>query len=321
MPKVSVIVPVYNVEKYVLRCLSSLENQTLQDIEIIVVNDGSKDKSKELILKFKENYNNIVYVEKENGGLSDARNYGMNFAKGEYIAFLDADDFVDYTTYEKMYKKAIEEKADYVECDFYWAYHIEKDKWNNKKDIGYRYHDKKEMFEKGRVIAWNKLINRTSIKHEFPVGLLYEDVEFFYKLIPDINKFAFVEEPLIYYVQREDSIIKKQNYKTSQIFNVLSNVIDYYKKNNLYEEYKEQIEYTYARILLCSSLKRVAKVEDKVAREKLYYETWQNLYTKFPEWKKNTLLKKFSGKNLYMRCINKYTYKIVCKLFEKIKTN
>lgn len=318
MPKVSVIVPVYNVEKYVLRCLLSLENQTFKDMEIIVVNDGSQDGSKDLILKFKERYDNIIYVEKTNGGLSDARNYGMKYASGEYIAFLDSDDFVDYSTYELLYNKAIEENADYVECDFYWAYHIEGDKWNNKKDVGVRYTTKKEMFEKGRVVAWNKLIKRSIIQEEFPVGLKYEDVEFFYKLIPNITKFAFVEEPLIYYVQREDSLVNKQNYKTSQIFNVLDNVIEFYRKQNLYEEYKDEIEYTYSRILLCSSLKRIAKIEDSVAREKLFYETWQNLFTKFPEWKKNKILKKFSLKNIYMRMIDKHNYKTICKILTKI---
>lgn len=316
MAKVSVIVPVYNVEKYVIRCLSTLVMQTLKDIEIIVVNDGSTDKSKELILKFMKNHKNIIYVEKENGGLSDARNFGMQYATSDYIAFLDSDDFVDYTMYEKLYNKAIEEKADYVECDFYWCYELGNNEWKNKKDIGYRYKDKKEMFEKARVCAWNKLIKKDIIKDKFPVGLLYEDVEFFYKLIPNITKFAFVEEPLIYYVQRPNSITNRPNYKAGQIFNVLDNVIDFYKKNNLYDEYEEQIEYTYTRLLLCSSLKRIAKIEDKVAREKLYYETWQNLFTKFPNWKNNELLKKPSFKNIYMRLINKHTYKLAYKIFE-----
>ena len=121
MAKVSVIVPVYNVEKYVEKCLQSLVNQTLDNIEIIVVNDGSTDNSKQIIQAFiKENLDtNIIYLEKENGGLSDARNYGMNYATGEYIAFLDSDDYVKNTIYEKMYNKAVEKNADYVECDFY----------------------------------------------------------------------------------------------------------------------------------------------------------------------------------------------------------
>lgn len=302
MPKVSVIVPVYNVEKYIEKCLDSLINQTLEDIEFIVVNDGSTDNSKELIMKYAEKCNKIKYYEKKNGGLSDARNYGMKFATGDYIAFLDSDDFVENTIYEKMYKKAIEEEADYVECDFYWAY-PNKDAYLLKKDEGVRYTNKKDMFIYARVVAWNKLIKREIIKEQFPKGLNYEDVEFFYKLLPSINKFAFVEEPLIYYIQRSNSIVNKQNYKTGMIFNVLANVIDYYKKNELYDEFKEEIEYTYVRILTCSSLKRISKVSDSVARKKLIYETQQNIKTNFPNWKKNKYLKIVSGKNLFIKYI------------------
>ena len=102
--KVSVIVPVYNVEEYIDKSLNTLVNQTLEDIEIIVVNDGATDNSKNIIMDYKEKYpNKIVYLEKANGGLSDARNYGMPYAKGDYIAFLDSDDYVELDIYEKMY--------------------------------------------------------------------------------------------------------------------------------------------------------------------------------------------------------------------------
>lgn len=313
MPKVSVIVPVYNVEKYIEKCLDSLVNQTLKDIEIIIVNDGSKDNSIKIINKYLSNHKNIVYLEKQNGGLSDARNYGMKYAKGDYIAFLDSDDYVDKTIYEKMYNKAIQENADFVECDFYWVYPNKK-----KEDVGYIYKNKKEMLTYARVVAWNKLIKREIIKEKFPLKLNYEDVEFFYKLIPNINRFSFVKEPLIYYIQREDSIVNKQNYKTGQIFNVLNNVLDYYKKMKIYDEYSEELEYTYTRILLCSSLKRIVKIKDKVAKERLLDETWQNLNTKFPDWKKNKILSRHSGKNFYMKTVNKVTYKFYCKLFSII---
>ena len=309
MPKVSVIVPVYNVEKYIDKCLNSLVNQTLKDIEIIVVNDGSKDKSEDIIKKYKKKYKNIIYVTKENGGLSSARNFGMIYATGEYIAFLDSDDYVDTTLYEKMYKKAKAKNYDYVECDFYWEYEDHK-----KVDCGYRFKNKKEMFAKARVVAWNKLIKRDIIvshKLEFPVGLYYEDVEFFYKLLMHINTFSFVEEPLIYYVQRETSIVNKQDKRTRQIFIILDNVIKYYKQNGLYEEYKEEIEYTYSRLLLCSSLKRILKIKDKLTRKLLIKETWQNLNKKFPNWKKNKILKSNNSINgIYMRSMNKVTYKI-----------
>ena len=310
MIKVSVIVPVYNVEKYIERCLESLVNQTLQDIEIIVVNDGSKDGSEDIIKRYLKSYGKMIkYVTKQNGGLSDARNYGMKYATGEYIAFLDSDDYVDVTIYEKMYNKAIEENCDFVECDFIWKY-------DNKEvqDYGELYKDNHEMLERARVVAWNKLIKRTLLEQiniTFPKGLWYEDVEFFYKLVPHIKKFGFVKEYLIYYVQRGDSIAKTQNERTKEIFYVLDNVIDYYKENNLYEEYKPELEYTYMRLLLCSSFFRMVKIKDKKIRKKLLNETWVNLNSKFPEWKKNRVLNENkSRKNLYIKSMNKVTLKI-----------
>lgn len=313
MPKVSLIIPVYNVENYIEKCLNSVVNQTLKDMEVIIVNDGSKDSSKQKIEKYLKKYPRIKYLEKENGGLSDARNYGMQYATGKYIAFLDSDDYVDRTLYQKMYEKAKATNSDYVECDFIWKYPD-----HEKIDVGFRYKDKKEMFEKARVVAWNKLIKREIIinkKIEFPVGLYYEDIEFFYKLLPYINSFAFVEEPLIYYVQRDNSIVNKQDSRTKQIFKVLDNVIDYYKKIGLYSEYEKQIEYTYARLLLCSSLKRMIQIPDKITRSLLLTETWQNLNSKFPNWKQNELLKKNNSVNgIFMKTMNNFSFKIYTKV-------
>lgn len=318
MPKVSVIVPVYNVEKYIEKCLESLVRQTLTDIEIIVVNDGSTDNSEGIIKKYIEKYNNkIKYYTKENGGLSDARNYGMQFATGEYIAFLDSDDYVDITLYEKMYNKAIEQDCDYVECDFIWKYDNKE-----KKDIGVRYKDKHEMFVSARVVAWNKLIKKELIdktKAQFPKGLRYEDVEFFYKILPYIQKFGFVEECLIYYVQRNNSIANTQNERTAEIITVLDNVIDYYKSARVYDEYKVELEYTYTRILLCSSYLRMIKVKDKNIRKKLLNKTWESLNNQFPEWKSNKILNSRNNlKDMYMRNTNKLSFK-ACSFILRIK--
>lgn len=317
MPKVSVIVPVYNVEKYIEECLNSLVNQTLEEIEIIIVNDGTKDDSMKIVKKFQERYpKKIVCLEKDNGGLSDARNYGISYAKGEYIAFLDSDDYVERNMYKDMYELAKKEESDMVECDFYWKYPNK-----TKIDTGAIYHDKKEMLEKVRVIAWNKLIKRKILektKIEFPKGYRYEDVEFTYKLIPHLKKVSFLKKPYIYYVQREDSISNLQNEKTKEIFDVLDHVINYYKEKNIYDEYKEQLEYIYTRYLLCSSLIRIVKINDKETRKRLLKMTWTNLNTKFPNWKKNNLLKKKNKKNFYMRTLNKFTYKIYCSIFSRI---
>lgn len=318
MPKVSIIVPVYNVERYIVRSMDSLVNQTLKDIEIIVVNDGSTDNSKKLIEIYQEKYpNKIKLVDKENGGLSDARNYGIPYAIGEYIAFLDSDDYVELDTYENMYNLAKKENSDMVECNFIWEYPKK-----IKIDIGKKYSGKHEMIEKIRVVAWNKLIKRQVIeksKIQFPKGYRYEDVEFTYKLIPYLENISFLEEPCIHYIQRQNSISNMQNERTKEIFVVLNNVIKYYKELEIYEEYKNELEYVYTRYLLCSSLLRMVKIKEKKTRKEILNLTWENLNKNFPKWKKNKILNKNkSMKDRYIKSVNKFTYKIYCFIFRSI---
>lgn len=317
MTKVSVIVPFYNVENYIQKCLESLVNQTLQEIEILIVNDGSKDSSEKIVKEYVEKYpNKIRYFEKENGGLSDARNYAISYAIGEYIAFLDSDDYIEPTMYEKMYQKAIEENADMVECDFIWEY-------PDKSIVSSTamYEGKKQMILDARVVAWNKLIKNQLLQETkvvFPKGYRYEDVEFFYQLVPFLDKVAFVKEPLIHYVQREDSISNTQNERTIEILDVLDHVIQYYKVKKLYTQYEEELEYLYARYIFCSSLFRMVMIPDKKIRKEILKQAWKRLHIQFPHWKKNEYLRKNKNwKNIYMRFMNKVTYPIFCFLGSK----
>ncbi len=317
MPKVSVIVPVYNVEKYIKKCMESLVNQTLDEIQIIVVNDGSEDESEKIIKEYIEKYpSKILYLKKENGGLSDARNFGIPYATGEYIAFLDSDDYVELNTYKDMYELAKSKQCDYVECDFLWEF-------PNKvvSDIGEDYSGKHEMLEKVRVVAWNKLIKKEVIDRSgvlFPKGYRYEDVEFTYKIIPYIEKTAFLRKQCIHYTQRENSISNVQNERTKEIFSVLENVITYYKEKEIYDEFYQELEYTYTRILLCSSLLRICKIKNQLTRNELIDLTWEKLNYNFPSWKKNVILnEKRNKKNIYMKSINKTTYKIYTKIFRR----
>ena len=316
MPKVSVIVPIYNVENYIEKCLETLVNQTLENIEIILVNDGSKDNSEVIVKRFLKNYpEKIVYLEKENGGLSDARNYGIPYAKGKYVAFLDSDDYVEKDMYEKMYTLAKKENSDMVQCNFYWEYIEEQ-----KRKLGdlEEYQNKKEMIVKGRVEAWNKLIRREVLENpdiRFPKGLRYEDVEFTYKLVPFINKVSFIKEPFVHYVQRGNSISNSQNERTGEIFDILDNVIKFYKEKNVYEEYKNELEYIYVKTLFCRSLARITKIANPEIQERLIEKTWNSVNEKFPNWKKNPILKKGkSVKDIYLKTINKTTYKIYCTI-------
>lgn len=317
MPKVSVIVPVYNVEQYIEKCIQSLVNQTLEDIEIIVVNDGTKDNSEDIIINYQKQFpQKIKYLKKENGGLSSARNFGISNATGDYICFLDSDDYVETNIYETMYNEAVRGNYDMVECGFIWEY-------PNKKtiDLGKIYYTQKEALLRARVVAWNKLYRRDIIINSgilFPHGLRYEDVEFFYNILPNIKKIGFVKQPLIHYIQRSNSISNTQNEKTKDMFIVLDNVLDFYKKNNLWDEFKDELEFIYTRYLLCSSLIRMVKIGDKSIRKQALAETWTRLNGTFPNWKKNKYLHEKGLKNLYMRTVNSFTFKIYCFLFKLV---
>ena len=318
MPKVSIIVPFYNVEKYIEKCLQTLVNQTLEDIEIILVNDGSKDNTIDIVKKYQKEYpQKIIYLEKENGGLSDARNYAIPYAKGEYIAFLDSDDYVETTMYQEMYEIAQKENSDMVECNFIWEYPNK-----SRIDIGTTYNGKHEMLEKVRVVAWNKLIKREILeksKVQFPKGCRYEDVEFTYKLIPYLEKVSFCKTPMVHYIQRTGSITNIQNKRNAEIFDVMQHVIDYYKEKGLYEEYYQELEYVYVRYAFCSSFLRIVKIKDSKIRKELLEMTWNKVYTNFPDWKKNEILNKNkSKKNLYLKSINKTTYKIYATILSII---
>ena len=250
------------------------------------------------------------------GGLSDARNYGIPYAKGDYIAFLDSDDYVEKNVYEKLYKKAVQTNADMVECDFYWEYSETK----KVHDKTANYKNESDMYANARVVAWNKLYKRDVLINsgiKFPKGLRYEDLEFFYKILPKLKKIELINEPLIHYVQRNNSITYVQNEKTKDIFKILDNIIKYYKENDLYEKYNQELEYMYTRILFGSSLKRMVKIQDRKIRKELLKETIEKVYKEFPNWKKNKILKNSKGaKNLYLRSINKFTYKIYCLILK-----
>lgn len=157
MIKVSVIVPVYNKEEYIEECLESLIKQTLKEIEIIVINDGSTDSSALKIENYTNKYDNIIVVNQKNQGLGSARNSGIREARGEYIGFVDADDFVNEDMYENLYNQAVEKKSDLVICDyqFYPKPVNFKKKWFNK----YTGKVDAEFLDKNTQ-PWNKIVSK-----------------------------------------------------------------------------------------------------------------------------------------------------------------
>jgi glycosyltransferase involved in cell wall biosynthesis len=312
--KVSIIVPVYNIEGYIDKCLFSLVNQTLSDIQIIIINDGSEDSSEDIIINYQKKYfDKITYIKKKNGGLSEARNVGIQYAVGEYIGCIDGDDYAEVTMFEKMYNQAKKNNADMVECDYYYEY-------PNKliPKIGEIY-EIKDILLKARVGAWNKIIKKETIMKtdiQYPVGLQYEDVEYFYKMALYINKVGFVKEPLYYYVQRSNSIVHVQNEKNRDIFKIFDNVLAYYKEKGLYDQYKDLLEYIYLREMFGGAFFRMVKISDKNLRRRILVENWQKLNETFPYWKNNKILQSRNTLlDTYFKSINRFTYQIYAKVF------
>lgn len=245
---VSVIVPVYNVEKYIRVCLDSLVHQTLSNIEIIVVNDGTKDNSQTIIDEFSSLYpDKIIALKKENGGLSDARNYGLEHASGTYVGFVDSDDYTDVEMYRKLYEKATQENADIVVCGYYGVQeqngqfrHFQK---GNLREFDKSLQENPRLLYMNSTYAWNKLYRRelfmkTGIR--YPKGCLYEDMAVTWTLFLHANKISKVDEPLYYYIlKREGAITATYSSKTLQMFQSMELVNTYYKEQNAFDQYQD----------------------------------------------------------------------------------
>ena len=199
--KITVIVPVYNVEHYLEKCLDSLIDQTYKNLEIIVINDGSTDNSGEICQEYAQKDNRIVYIEKENGGLSDARNVGLDKMTGSYVTFIDSDDWVELDYVEILYKKIIEYQADISVGNYYsynedeetYYFHIYGDSYYEKVydniSIFENLYESQEMKSFALISAWGKLYKAKLFDYlRFDKGKLGEDGYFNQKMYLSVNK-------------------------------------------------------------------------------------------------------------------------------------
>ena len=196
MKKVSVIVPVYNVENYLEECVNSILNQTYENLEIILVDDGSKDSSGKMCDVFTQKYENVKCVHKENGGLSDARNYGIKYATGEYIVFIDSDDFIKENMIEKMLEKIAMTNSDICVCDMEYLY----DNGNIEFASGGDFDVTSDKLVDINNSACNKMYKTSMFSDiSFPVGKYYEDLATIPILMHKANKVCKVNEAFYVY--------------------------------------------------------------------------------------------------------------------------
>ncbi|MCD9854000.1 glycosyltransferase [Epilithonimonas sp. JDS] len=228
--KVSVIVPVYNVQLYLEKCLLSLVNQTLKEIEILVINDGSKDKSQQIIEDFQQKFPNQIFgFNKENGGLSDARNFGIDRAKGQYLGFVDSDDYVCDTMFEEMYNLAEKHQAEMAICNLQ---KVDEEGAVTQKLTQLPGFPEKIVLENHLSVfsdisyfACNKLFRRDLFNEKrFRKGIHFEDIELIPQLLLKCNVLAFTPNFHYQYLERQDSISKSHTMKGLDILKAVETV-------------------------------------------------------------------------------------------------
>lgn len=319
---ISVVVPVYNVEKYLKRCIDSIKAQTYKNLEIILVDDGSPDSCGKICDKYASDDGRIKVIHKENGGLSDARNAGINIASGKYITFIDSDDYITHNCVEVLYNAII-----FNDSDISIGLHVIE--YDNKK-TSYRYVNQKNtvidskkalekiLYDEGLdVSAWGKLYKLDLFdKIRFPKGRLYEDSATTYKLVDKAKKISLVNKYIYYYAIRKNSI-SSCNFNEGKMDLVYSTkeMTDY-----IQQKYPELINGCERRLMYAylSTLTQLAKSQE----QKKYVDTKKVLM----EYIKTNGKRVLADKKIPKRdrigiilCMMGYpVFRVAWKLYEKI---
>lgn len=257
-PKLSIIVPIYNVEKYINKCIDSILAQTFTDFELILVDDGTLDNCGKICDEYAKADSRIKVIHKKNGGLSSARNAGIDIAQGEYIGFVDSDDLIKDDMYDLLYKAILKYNADISICNFIKFDEDSQFIFKKEMDEGMEVWTNIEALEKlntdndGKiVVAWNKLYKKELWNDiRFPKGKIHEDAFTMHKILFAANKVVNTNKYLYGYLQRNSSIIGSGfSLNSLDYIEALHNRIKFYDNNNL--EYLNR----HIKVVLCAYIR------------------------------------------------------------------
>lgn len=309
MAKVSLIVPIYNSSEYLNKCIDSLLNQTLKDIEIILINDGSTDKSEKIIKSY--NDKRIKYISKKNEGIGKTRNRGIKEATGEFIAFVDSDDYLNEHFCEYMYKKAHNDNCELVICNFFEdrgnLYGI---KFKDFEDTSLK--ENPDLLNNINLGPCNKLYFLDMLKKNniyFEENLKYEDAPFVVKTIKTAKKIGKINDYLTYYVIHENS---ETTTRDNQIFDILE--ICKIIINELNDKtYKKQLTSLIAMILLdyCAQQRYI---KDRKKRKEFINKSYKMLNELDKDWKKCDYVFKLNKISRIIKT-NKVLLLLYCDIF------
>lgn len=323
--KVSVIVPVYNVEKYLDKCLTSIEKQNFEEYEVLVVIDGTEDGSEKIARKYEKAFpERFRVIVQENKGLGGARNTGIREAKGEYLAFVDSDDIVHPDFLKDTYAKAEEEAADIVVSDIEYvdesgrSLRCEPAKLGNSDEI--------QFDKKSKILmwpgAWNKIYKRELFVKDnifYPERLWYEDLATTPKVILNADKIAYIPKAYYYYLQREGSIMSSKNIaRNKEIITAFEKIADFFEEHGVYQEYKVELEFLAIYHILYTAAVRINKVD---ASSRIQEELVDYVQKRFPGYMKNFYLKVLMSKKekIVIHLLSKKSFKTLNTMFRLVE--
>lgn len=312
--KVSIIVPVYNGFSYLKKCLDSLINQTYKNIEILIVNDGSTDDSIKILNKYQKKDNRIILIDKQNEGQAKARNLALSKASGEYILFVDCDDYIELSMVEDLLKIAIKENSDIVSSDLKC---INEDgnsfiikgiqNVSNDNSINFLLSDPGPCAK----LFKTSFLNKNNFK--FLENRIYEDLATIPVLATKTKNISYINSSYYNYIIHNNSTMKQKkfNFKLNDIFYSIENLS---KQINGYEE---ELEYIYIKHLLHDASLRFLNFnckESKLSQKKII----NIMKTKYPNWKKNKYLNLMSKKEILLTKLIYRNMSFIYKLYRKV---
>lgn len=281
---ISIIIPVYKVEKYLEKCIQSVINQTYENLQIILVDDGSPDNCGKICDEYAKKDHRIEVIHKSNGGLSDARNKGLEIAKGEYIGFVDSDDYIEADMYEVLYNLLEQYNADVSICNFYTVSQGKisiKNAYNGINEYNRIEILKEILLDKNiQSYAWNKLYKKELFDEiKYPIGKKYEDIGTTFYLLEKCNKVVVTGKSEYYYINRQDSIVN--NVTESTITDYIELIMQRY--DYIEENIKELSSYNkdYLKRILKTAEKDIKSLNEVGDYTKKKYEELYNKVQKF----------------------------------------
>ncbi len=316
MVKVSIIIPCYNGSDFIKPCIESINKDKLAEKEIIFVNDGSTDNSLETLKKYEEKYKNIIVINQKNSGQGAARNKALKKAKGEFIFFLDIDDYVEKDIFYKMYNYAKKNNYDYVYCDYYEHYEN-----YDKLIINKHSSDVRKDVVLANFAPWGKLISHKLIKDnnfEFCEGKIYEDIAVIPHLATKACNPGYFNKPMYFYNMTNTSTTRTKEYKEKyeDIIYVSDYMYNLFKNDNLIDKYYDELEYIYLDSILKSGVITLAKYKEGLNKVSILRA---NVKEKFPNLIHNKYLRQDSLYRRITAFISVYFPKYLIYLLKNVK--